>query len=176
MTTDEQDNSAPHEKVWAEAEQTEPQVLDWGSPTAEETQQLLQQSPEQIAHLVQRHSPLANFLTVGFEAIKAVGSEENVANRHIADDYYALANKTVDGLLKRLEQSGVSEDETNRIYELIEKISTQSAEKTSEFIQANDRTGNKTMYVIGLVTLAGLGIAAALYKGQGPSGTPSLNA
>lgn len=179
MTTEDQGNDGEHEHDWVEPtpEQSEPDVVDWSSPTPEETQQLLQQSPEQVARLVQHHPPLVSFLVVGLDAIKAAGSDENAANGHVADTYYALANKTVDGLLRRLEQGGVSEAESIRIYGLIEKLSTQSADKTTEFIRANEGTGTKTMHVIGLVTLlAGLGLAAALYKGQGPSSRPYKNA
>jgi hypothetical protein len=164
--------SFEQESMDATAEYSEPIVLDWGSPDPEETKQLLNETPEQLARLVQRHPPLAAFLKLGLEAIKSAGSEERAANAHTSDSYYELTNRIVDGLFERLSQGGISEGEAHTIYRLLEDLQVQSSDKTTEFLRANDKTGTKTMLVVGLVLAAGLGIAAAIYSGQRPSTSP----
>lgn len=174
-TTDDHTNdgeNSEQESTDTTADYSEPIVLDWGSPTPEETKQLLNETPEQLARLVRRHPPLASFLNLGLEAIKSVGSEERAANERASDSYYKVTNKIVDGLLERLSQGGVNEDEAARIYDRLENLQVQSSEKTTEFLRANDKTGSKTMLVVGLVLTTGLGLAAALYSGQRPSTPP----
>ncbi|HWK77753.1 hypothetical protein [Microbacterium sp.] len=168
--------SSEQESMDATAEYSEPIVIDWGSPNPEEIKQLLNENPEQLARLVQRHPPLAAFLNLGLEAIKSAGSEERAANEHVSDSYYKLTNKIVDGLLERLSQGGVSEGEAARIYHLLEDLQVQSSDKTTEFLRANDKTGSKTMLVVGLVLTTGLIVTAALYSGQRPTPPSSLRA
>lgn len=151
-------------------------VVDWSAPTEKETDQLLKLSPEYLARVVQRHPQLAAFLQIGAEAIKSVGAEERAGNQHVSDSYFALTNKTVNGLFKRLEQNGVSEEEAVHIYGLLDKLHDKSGEKTSEFLKANDKTGSKTMVAVGLLASVGLSVAIALIAGGRPSTPPpSIN-
>jgi hypothetical protein len=173
--TNEPPSSGEHEQVERpdpEGIEPEPAVVDWSTPTREEAQRLANEPPERLALLAQLHPQLAVFLQVGLQAIKGVGSEERAASQHAADSYFALTNKTVDGLFKRLDQSGVSEAEAATIYELLDKLQGQSADKTTEFLNVNLKTGSKTMLVAGLLLSAGLSLAFAAYSGQRPSNPP----
>lgn len=178
MATDDQaddtyaDTGAHAAAESGESEQgnTEPLVVDWGAPTPEEVQELLKQPPEQLARLTQKHPQLTEFIRVGLDAVRTAGTEERSSNEHFADSYYALNDKIVDGLLKRLEQSGVSEEEASRIYESLDRLQDRNGQKTTEFLRASDKTGNKVLLATGILLTSALA-AVTFYFRQRPSGS-----
>lgn len=157
-----------------DAEQPEePHVGDWARPTPEETRELLRRDPEELAQLAVNHPALARFLGLGFDAIKDVWTGEQDANVYIGEAYFALTQRTIDGLFKRLDQNDVGEDERSRIYGLIESLQGRGFDKASELIDANAKSGEKTRLLIGALIVVGLSAAAAVYMRRGPQ-PPSL--
>ncbi|WP_295825141.1 hypothetical protein [uncultured Microbacterium sp.] len=152
----------------------EPDVADWANPTREETHAIFRRRSEAIARMLDRHPELEVFLNLALDAVRNVRSEGS-ANARIADAYYASEAQINEGLLKRLNEGGVSEQEANRIYDLLEAGRASRDDKTSEFVQATDRTGNKALIVTGGLIATGLTIAI-IYKGRGPAMPPSFSA
>lgn len=147
----------------------EPQIEDWANPTAEEFAELLTRSPEELARLAVAHPPLAQFLPVGFEALREVREGDRESISKIGTSYFETANSIIAGLLKRLDQDGVSDEERKRIYEIIDSTQKQSGEKTSELLDANNKSSRRTQYIIGGLLTVGLIVAVSLnYKGSIP--------
>lgn len=151
----------------------EPQVGDWAEPTLDEARELLQRNLEELAQLAVQHPALARFLSLGFDAIKDVWSGEQAANAKIGESYFALTQRTIDGLFKRLDQSDVGDEERDRIYGLIESLQGQGAAKTSELLDANAKSGEKTRLLMGALITVGISVAVAVYTRRPPQ-PPSL--
>lgn len=151
-----------------------PKFDDSDVPTQEEAERILGLTPEEVARLAIRRPALVQYLEVGVQAAKAASSNEHDAKSKLAAHYFALNNKLVDGLLKRLDEPNVTDEERSTIYGLLDKTQHATGEKTTEFIQAQDRTGSKALASIGLYVMLGLTVALVVSRGQGPSTPPSL--
>ena len=151
----------------------EPEVADWARPTLEETQLLLRRDPEEIAHLAVRHPGLARFLSLGFDAVREVWSGEQAATAKIGEAYFSLTQGTIEGLLKRLDQDNVGDEERATIYRLIKRLQNQSSTKTSELLEVNAKSGEKTRLLMGTLILLGLAVTAGVYLRRG-SHPPSI--
>ncbi|GAA4267744.1 hypothetical protein [Frondihabitans peucedani] len=149
-------------------EPDEPRVDDWSHPTLDETRDLLQRDPEDLALLAVGHPSLARFLALGFDAIQQVRTGEQETLESIGQAYFALTQRTLDGLLKRLDQGDLGDDERSRIYHLIESLQGQGAEKASEFMDANVRSADKTRLLIGTMIVLGLSAAAIVSLRRAP--------
>lgn len=147
----------------------EPQIADWSKPTPEEAAELLERSPEELARLAVTHPPFAQFLSVGFEALREVREGDRESIPKIGTPYFETANNTIEGLLKRLDQDGVSDAERERIYEIIDSTQKQSGKTTSELIDANNKSSRRTQFIIGGLLTVGLVVVATLTnKGSPP--------
>jgi hypothetical protein len=147
----------------------EPEIADWSNPNPEEAAELLKRSPEELARLAVVHPPLAQFLSVGFEALTEVREGDRDSIPTIGTPYFETAKSTIAGLLKRLDQDGVSDQERARIYEIIDSTQKQSGEKTSELLDANNKSSRRTQFIIGGLLTVGIIVAANLtVKGSLP--------
>jgi hypothetical protein len=143
-------------------------------PSQEEVERLLGLMPEEVARLVVRRPALVQYLEVGVQAAIAAGSQEHDAKSKIAEDYFQFNDKLVDGLLKRLNEPGVTDEERSTIYGLLDNTHRVTGEKATEFIEAQDRTGSKALGSVGLYVMLGLAVALVIVRKQGPSTPPSF--
>ena len=82
----------------------EPQIADWSDPTPEEAAELLKRSPDELARFAVTHPPFAQFLSVGFEALREVREGDRESIPKIGTPYFKTANNTIEGLLRRLDR------------------------------------------------------------------------
>lgn len=138
----------------------EPEVNDWGSPTPEESQRLLNRTSDDLAALLELHPQLARVARLGVDAVRATGDANRQAAEDLAREYYKFTRQTVDELFERLRDPNVSSDEIKRVYTLLGTIEARAADKDTEHLNAQVKIGDKDRKYIAL--FVGLGLTATI--------------
>jgi hypothetical protein len=146
----------------------EPPIADWSNPTPQEAAELLKRSPQELTRFTVAHPPFAQVLAVGFETLGKVREGDRESIPKIGNPYFETVNNTIAGLLKRLDQDGVSNEERERIYGIIDSTQKQSGDKTSEMLDTNNKSSRTAQFIIGGLLTVGLIVAANLSNKASP--------